>query len=458
MRRLRSFLITVSGADRRILAQAPSEEVKQASLGGAILMTAGLGALSAAVAIHMAFDAPWWLALPMGAVWGLAILNLDRWLVVSTPRMSNWFKTVLMALPRIGLAIVVGAVISMPLTLQIFHDEIDEHLAVQHRADRAAFEVDLQTDPRYAKLDEKRQQIKDLQKTINTRGTDSLVFNDPTVTELRDQLATVTDDFQQAEKDVACEKEGTCGSGKAGVGPAAADKEARRDRLAVERAELQRQLDAQTVAVQSTAQEELTAQQGDASEELGKLQAEVMDLEQERADQIAAHDAAVAADDGLLARFGALRDMQQENSNIELMHGGLFLFLTVIECVPIIFKTMLSMAKPGLYEWVGDKDAEHVKDRLFLRHETEYAEAQLLADSRLDAARARAATELDAEIRAANVVLDAQVGLAEAAVQRWREEQTEKLADEVSQWLRTTNGNYDAAFGSGEPLPEDGRG
>ncbi|WP_432502792.1 DUF4407 domain-containing protein [Kineococcus arenarius] len=447
MRWLSEFLITVSGANRAILDQVPGERTKQVALGGAVVMTAVLAALSAGVALHMAFDWPWWLAVPGAVGWGIAILNLDRWLIVSTPRLKRWYATLALALPRVALAVVIGAVVSTPLTLQIFHDEIDEHLAVQHRADLAAYEQALQEDPRYTNLEADEQRIRELQDLVNTRSTDAIVLNDPAVKDLREQLAAVDAEFQQAEKDVACEKEGTCGSGRAGVGPAAADKEARRDRLAAERQALTDQLAAKQVEVSATAAEELQARISDAEDELATLEEDVRETEAARDEEAAAHAAAVAADDGLLARYGALREMEEDGSRLAEIHLGLFVFLTCMEIVPIVFKTLLSLAKPSLYEWMAIKEAERVEDRVYLRHETEYDEATILAQSRLDAAKARAATELDAEIRAAHAVLDAQVDLAEAAVNRWREEQEGKIADEVSQWLKANDGRFGSSMG-----------
>jgi ABC-type nitrate/sulfonate/bicarbonate transport system permease component len=143
---LPSTLATVAGAHRDLLERAPRDRVKQASLGGVLLTTAALAAVSCAVALTMAMRLPWPVAVAGGLLWGVGIYNLDRWLVVSTPRGAP-LRTALVSLVRIGLAVVIGAVVSTPLTLVVFDAEISAELQRMHTEDEARFEEELATDP-----------------------------------------------------------------------------------------------------------------------------------------------------------------------------------------------------------------------------------------------------------------------------------------------------------------------
>ncbi|MGR7026370.1 hypothetical protein [Geodermatophilus sp. URMC 62] len=99
--------------------------------------------------------------------------------------------------------------------------------------------------------------------------------------------------------------------------------------------------------------------------------------------------------------------------------------MTALECLPILFKTMLALAPPSLYERLLALDEEKVEERVRLRMQTEYEEAEVLAKSALAAAEARAARTLEAESRATGMVLDAQLDVTRHGVERWRDEQLE---------------------------------
>jgi hypothetical protein len=451
---LTNVMLTVAGTDRNVLRQAPGETTKQAALGGAIFTTAVVAALSSSLAFRMALHAPLWLAVIGGALWGIAILNLDRWLVVSSMRQRNVFWTLMQAVPRLLLALVIGLVVSTPLTLQIFNSEINAQLKVTQADALAAFEARMDSDPRFASLESERERIAEIQHSLATGTPADAVLAHPEVTELREQLAAVDEDFREAEKDVACEKEGTCGSGRAGVGPAAADKIARRDRLSAERSALQKQLDAKKVEVAASAERTAAQNATDLRAELAALTQRVEATEAERDREVAVHQMAVQNNTGLLARLGALHNLEVADPNLRTAHWTLFLFLTAFECLPVLFKTIFSLGRMSTYEWLQRKEEDRLRDRVLLRHEVEYDEAEILAESARNAARARAATQLDAEVRTARTVLQAQVDLATAAVDRWKQSEGDRLADDVSEWLRTR----DATFTAGVDSSQEGAG
>ena len=76
------FLWWCAGAYQKLLKDCPSEQTKYAGLGGVILATAVLAALSAGYAIYSVFSNPVW-ACAFALVWGLIIFNFDRFLVAT---------------------------------------------------------------------------------------------------------------------------------------------------------------------------------------------------------------------------------------------------------------------------------------------------------------------------------------------------------------------------------------
>ena len=328
------FLLAVAGSNRAVLDHAPRDLAKQASLGGTLLTTAALAAVAGALALWMALDVAPWLAGVLGALWGLAILNLDRWLVTSTPRLSSKKATLALAAPRVVLAVVIGLVVSTPLTLQIFKAEIDSELIAMHTEELEAFETRLDADPRFSDIDEKKAEISELQLAIAAGAPADSVSANPEVAALTAQLAQVTIDYNAAEQEVACEKDGTCGSGVIGAGPAFEEKQARRDRLAGEVSRLQAALDAKTAEVRQSVATSTEQAAISNQARVDDLTDQVADAERKRTAEVAAHDATTESNDGLLARLEALHRLTADSWILQFAHILLFLFLTAIECLP----------------------------------------------------------------------------------------------------------------------------
>ncbi|WP_091326547.1 DUF4407 domain-containing protein [Geodermatophilus ruber] len=416
-------LLTVSGANRDVLRDAPKERTKQVAMGAVLLSTAAIAAVSASYALHLALHFWWPFAVLGGVAWGLVILNLDRWLVVSTPRLKTKLGTIAMALPRVLLAVLIGAVISTPLTLAVFSAEISTEVQVMAAEDEAAFNDQLERDSRYGRLPEMREQITDLERELREDPTEADVNSDPAVADLQRRLDEVTRQYNEAAAAVQCEIDGTCGTGVPGIAAAAEQKIAERDRLRAERDDLSRQIEELKPQVVEQRQQQDERENADAQADLADLRADLADIEEQRAREIADHRAAVGDSDGILARLAALGRISDADPVLHTAHLLLFLFMTALECLPIIFKTMLALAPPSLYERLVSLEEEKVEQRIRLRLQTEYEEAETLARSALAAAEARAARTLEAESRATGMVLDAQLDVTRDGVHRWRDEQ-----------------------------------
>ena len=119
------FLWWCAGAYQDLLKECPSEQTKYAGLGGVLLATFVLAALSAGYAIYSVFNDPVW-AIMFAIIWGLIIFNFDRFLVATMRKYGvSRRKQIWMATPRIALALLIGFTIARPLELKIFEKEID---------------------------------------------------------------------------------------------------------------------------------------------------------------------------------------------------------------------------------------------------------------------------------------------------------------------------------------------
>lgn len=119
-----NFLWWCAGAHQKLLSQFPSEGTKYSGLGGVILATFVLAAFSSGYAIYSVFG-NWIWTLCFALIWGLIIFNFDRFLVSTMRKYGvSRSKQFWMALPRLGLAFLIGLTIARPLELKIFEKEI----------------------------------------------------------------------------------------------------------------------------------------------------------------------------------------------------------------------------------------------------------------------------------------------------------------------------------------------
>lgn len=123
---INEFLWTCAGVNKRLLRQCPGDYAKYAGIGGTILFTALMACFSGGYALSFVFG-EWWIGLAFGVFWGLLIFNLDRFIVntmFSDGKVTISWQEIKSGLPRIIMAIFLGIVISYPLELKIFDDEI----------------------------------------------------------------------------------------------------------------------------------------------------------------------------------------------------------------------------------------------------------------------------------------------------------------------------------------------
>jgi len=152
--KLNEFLWMCAGADIALLRMCPIDWAKKAGMGGTILGTSVLAALSGGFAAYTVSES-YLAAIIIGIIWGLIIFNLDRYLVnsmYSDGRASISWPELRSGLPRIIIAIFLGLVISTPIELKIFQGAINLELNKEHYA-RSNKEAIHAADPHIAELD-----------------------------------------------------------------------------------------------------------------------------------------------------------------------------------------------------------------------------------------------------------------------------------------------------------------
>jgi hypothetical protein len=131
MKSITDFFWFCSGAHIDTLKKYPTEHNKHVGIGATIFFTALFAALSGGYAMYFVFSGSVFaivFACLFGIIWGLAIFNMDRYIVSSIGKTGTTNQQILQATPRILLAIMIGIVISRPLELKIFDKEIRQKL------------------------------------------------------------------------------------------------------------------------------------------------------------------------------------------------------------------------------------------------------------------------------------------------------------------------------------------
>src|SRR3954452_17789725 len=414
-------LAALAGARLDVLSVAPGSRAKYVALGGVLLSTGGLAAVSAAFAVHVALGAPWLLALAIGLGWGLVIVNLDRMLLVGVGHDASMLRNIAMAVPRIALGVLLGTVISMPLTLQVFNKEIDATIVTLQAEAADEFSTGLDADARYAQIPDLQQKIA-AEQAVLAGGGQTDPNADPRVTAAqadRDAKQQTYDaalaSYGELQAKAQCELDGTCGSGRPGEGDAyvsaaaaAAQQGTVRDAAKAELDAAEAALvDARTAAGQDAASNGARAV-ANPQADLATDQAELTRLTALRTAEQAAFAAQNSQADGLLARLEAMDRLAQDRPAAGTAHLALFLLFLSVELLPVLMKTLLSFGEPNSYE-VLEK----------LRDEEDVEAEKIRREGRQRAVQARADLVVAAETdRMAREILDREIAAREEAERR----------------------------------------
>jgi hypothetical protein len=136
---LQNFFWFCAGTPAEIIEKYPTEHAKYLGIGATIFFTALFAGLSGGYALYFVFSgtpAAWGASIAFGLLWGLAIFNLDRY-IVSSIRKTSMVKTQFyQASPRFVLAVLIAVVIARPLELKIFDKEIHDKLKERYLLDQ----------------------------------------------------------------------------------------------------------------------------------------------------------------------------------------------------------------------------------------------------------------------------------------------------------------------------------
>jgi hypothetical protein len=341
-------LAVLAGARPDVLAAAPGARAKFVALGGVLLSTGALAAVSAAFAAHMALGVWWPFALLVGLGWGTVIVNLDRMLLVGMAHDASMKRNLVMAVPRVGLALVLGAVVATPLTLEVFHKEIDTEMVAMQAEAADAYRASLDADTRFEHLPELKERIATQEAIVASGGLadTGLVGVRAEVTAKQAVLDQAVAFARELDAKAQCELDGSCGTGDAGTGTAYVEARAAADAQAAVVAAARSDVDAAVAA--SSAAEARSAQLAGSSLDTDRAELTRLTAEQDRLQ--ASFDATNEGSGGILLRLEALDRLGDKNATLATAQFMLSLLFMCVEILPVLMKLLLNFSPPTAYD------------------------------------------------------------------------------------------------------------
>lgn len=392
------FLISCSGADKEILKGCPTERTKFVGIGATIFLTAILACVSGSYFLTFVYsnkitgeiELSWYYLLGFGLLWGLLIFNLDRSIIVSIKKTGKWKEELNQAWLRIVLAVFIGIVIATPLELKLFEDEInakvEENLKTQLKDSRkenvSIYETDLKTAD---------QDIKKLEaETKDKEARRNLLY--------------------EAFK---TEAEGTGGTLKLGKGPVYEEKKKEFDKI-------------DTLYNQSLAN--LNTKRSERDSIISKINA--IGLSDEKV---------INRINGPEAKIKALYQLSG-------VHWFITFLFILLETLPVLSKLM---SKRGPYDEILERiEYEHYLQQQKIISDkndeinnilVEIRELnRLKGEVRMKTEKAKLEAELKANESLLNDIAMKQADLAKIAVDKWFEDETNRLKSNQSQQYTTT--------------------
>lgn len=290
MQQITFFFWLCSGADIATLKKCPTEKSKYAGIGATVFFTGLFAALAGGYALYTVFDNAW-IATACGIVWGLLIFNLDRFIVSSMRKEGKFRKELLMAAPRILLAVLISVVIAKPLELKIFEKEINAELIIMDQQQRA------------------RQETVVKARFINTQ--DSLKSE---ITTLKQEIQSKTSQRDELIRIAREEADGTGGSKHKNLGPIYKIKKENAD----------------------AAEKELLKLKSDNESRIGVLEKRVHKNDSLLTAEIMAIENAKA--DGPAARIEAMSRLTKQNDAMWWAEWFIILLFIALETAPVFVK------------------------------------------------------------------------------------------------------------------------
>lgn len=437
--RLSEKLALLGGAELAILKRVPTAVGQYVQFALVLLGTALMASVSMWFALVQGLKVNVFLAVPFAVLWGLLILNLDRYLT-SNMQSSPSFKQALgMAIPRLAMAALIGVVISTPLVLKVFESDISAQMAHYNiqRSDQSAEPLNASAfqqnvDRLQAEVARLRQVQAGNNGAANSPAVDAAKQR---VAELEMSVSQQTKIADEAQKLYICERYGTgrdtladpnkCSPTPGPYGPfpqIEADFNNQKKILQDLEGQLQQARDTLSRDVSTSAGQQAGALKSAQDQAAQQLPLEESQLASARAKLAQMQEQVATAtlnDQGILAQLRALFALGDSNPFMNAAHWTVGALFFMIELLPVMVKLMMSSGPPSLYEQVKKLDEQSLVDEAKVRRNADRRRIEEESKKRRDVEDDMRSREKQLGIKANLHVASGMEKILEAALEQW---------------------------------------
>jgi hypothetical protein len=350
------LLIWCSGAAPNILNRCPTERPKYLGIGAALLITSIFAAISMTFALRTDLGASMIIAIAFALAWGLAILSLDRWLIASLQRQQRPWHYLILVLPRLTLAILLGIVISTPFVLEIFEPDINQQLALMHQEAEQSFLASVSSSALQKNILGDQAQVLQLSNIIASGGDVRVSLSGDA--EYQELLSRLRADEQQENNSynqwqclLKGDPSGSCRAGDQQAATASRQEYLTETAAVMQDREAVNSRQMQITAEISTARNENIAA---AKAQLPQAQARLRTDIAVKTEQNAVFTGANNANNSLFARLVALDQATAASTTLSAARWLLITLISIIEVLPILVKVLLNLGPENTYEKILD--------------------------------------------------------------------------------------------------------
>ena len=402
-------MLWFAGADDAILAKCPvADRRKHIAVGATVLTTGVLMAVAGTYLTKSLLQASPLLAIVVGVLLGAAVVILDRSLHMVLRRERSVLLILASGVPRVVLAIAIGLIISEPLMLDIFHNEVAAQAVISRQA---ALTATLgKADRDYAAVVPGLERRRDaLKQELVADGGDAVLQKNAQYQLLVRKLAVLKVRSRGASTAARCEFGGAC-------------------RPAIKRAE--KVADLLRVEVKSTGraltrlrQRLLAQHRTSRTATLGRwasVQADLTRLKREHVARERQRRMAAAAPISLLERKDALSHLARSHTSLRATRWTVELLIVLLASLPVLMSIMLLLGKGSTYDRLSPLVGLSTPDRRVVVDLFDVLDLRAITDE----ADLRRDLQGDALRDLTRQVVDAQKAVAESVIADWKEELT----------------------------------
>jgi len=430
-----NFLIFCSGAEQSIMDLCPTEKTKYHGIGSTVLLTSLLAMLSGGYAIYFTFQSIV-ISIVLGVFWGLVIFSLDRYIVSSIRKTGELKKEILIAIPRILIALVLAITISKPLELRLFQDAVNK--AMGEIADASISSCEKEWDATRDKLAYTKNKLEIDRK----QKTEEIFNNDGIYKGFANEQIGLKNINKSLEKKIA-ENNKTINKGttykpvydnfgvklytekilsKSASNALKTNKGLRTDigqnNLKINNLEIQKESRKDTLKSQV-----LTVEQ-QAKKNIAGVQQQIDDHNMKRVEFLSACTRRAKNAQDIPARLEALSKITHNNSSINLASWLITILFILLEIAPVTVKLLSSR---GIY----DETLERIEHEHRINQQVIISNINDSINTLVKISTEKNKNILDAELKANIMLLDeiamAQAEIAKETIKKWKKDELDKL-------------------------------